>query len=286
MDRMEQRRSPPWSHLVGVGAVLLAVTLAVSSAFAGQAPSVLATVDSRAGTCHLDLDPAELTATLSDTAPAVPCDQPHQTETPFQLVMGGPLAQQPSRPNPELLDVTYAQKCIEYDRIRRFLGARPSDVYWGVSAYAKFPTRAEWAAGVRTLVCDLASDTGGPAGPGLARSLAGILRVRDSATFRLCRLGSALLTCDRPHTAEATSPNVILPPGAWPGAAAEAAAARRACLPVVAAYLAMPISSRPGLSVQPTGLTEQAWVSGDRSVSCWIASAGAFTTGTVRGGLG
>jgi hypothetical protein len=280
-----RRRRPAWSHLLGVTAVVLAAGLATASAYAHQPPSVLPTVASVAGTCHLALDPFELSATLSDTAPAVPCDSPHQTQTDFQLPLTGSLAAQTSRPNPELLNVTYAESCASYDRIRRFLGARPPDVYWGVSAYAKFPTRAEWASGVRTLVCDLSSDTATPAGPQLTQSLAGILRRQDSAAFRLCRLGSTLLTCNRLHDAEATSPNVILLAGPWPGAAAVAAEATKACGPVAAAYLTMPIGARPGLSLEPTSVSEQSWARGMRSVSCWIGSAGAPTTGTLRGGL-
>jgi hypothetical protein len=255
--------------------------VATASAYAHQQPSVLPTAKSVAGICHADQDPAEF-ATLSDTSPAVPCNGPHQTETAFQLPLTGALARQSSRPNPELLDATYAQKCTDYVRIRKFLGARAPDVYWGLDALARFPTAPEWSAGTRLLVCDLYDDT--VAGPRLTEDLAGVLTRRNSAAFRQCRLGPTIVTCDQVHNEEATSPNAILPAGPWPGPAAEAAQAVHACTPIVDAYLAGSISSRPGLSIAPSPLTPQQWRSGARSVNCWIATP-APSTGTVRGGL-
>lgn len=270
------------AHTGGAGAVVVVVILATSSAFARPDRPVLSTVRSVAGTCHLDQDPFEF-ATLSDTSPAVPCDETHQTETAFQLRMGGPLARRATRPNPELLEATYAAACDDYGRIRSFLGARSPDVYWGVQIIARFPTVQEWADGVRTVDCAVYNNT--PTGPSLTQDLAGILTRRDSAAFRLCRLGSASVTCDQPHDAEATSPNVVLAAGNWPGPGVEAAEAVHGCLAVVDAYLDAPLGSRPGLTIEPSPLSEAQWTSGDRSVNCWIGSSGPPVTGTVRGGL-
>lgn len=271
-------------HAAGATAVVAAVALATSSAFARNQPppSALSTIGSVAGTCHRDPDPQEF-VTLSDTSPAVPCDSPHQTETAFQLTLMGELARQPSRPNPELLTPTYANECTNYYRIRHFLGARGPDVYWGLNTIARFPTPEEWAHGARVMDCDLYRLTKN--GPSLNVELAGILARKDSAAFRLCRLGSMRVTCDQPHDAEATSPNVILPAGRWPGAASEAAEGGRACIPVVDAYLQGSIESMPGLAISATPLTAAQWASGDRSVDCWISMSGPPRTGTVRGGL-
>lgn len=270
------------AHIGGAGAVVVVVILATLSAFARQDRPLLSTVGSVAGTCHLDQDPFEF-ATLSDTSPAVPCDQPHQTETAFQLQVGGPLARRATRPNPELLEAAYSAACNDYGRIRSFLGARSPDVYWGVEIIARFPTLEEWANGVRTLDCAVYNNT--PTGPSLTEDLAGILTRRDSAAFRLCRLGSALVTCNRPHDAEATSPNVVLAAGGWPGSEVEAAEAVHDCLAVVDAYLDAPLGSRPGLRIEPSALSEAQWTSGDRSVNCWIGVAGPPVVGTARGGL-
>lgn len=273
-----------WGHVVGAVVVVGAVTLATSSGFAhGQPPaSVVGTSESVAGTCHQDPDPQEF-VTLSDTSPAVSCTSPHQTETAFQVTLSGELAAQRSRPNPELLTPTYASACRNYYRIRRFLGAKAPDVYWGLDVIARFPSPKEWAGGIRVMDCDLYAES--VSGPTLSVELAGVLSRQDSAAFRLCRRGSERVNCAQPHDAEATSPNVILPAGPWPGAAMEAAEAVRACGPIVDAYLLGSVRSRLDLSIDPTPLTAGQWARGDRSVDCWISVSGSPVTGTVRGGL-
>jgi hypothetical protein len=100
--------------LVGVLAAVAAVFATAAVAF-GPAPSqVLATSASVPGTCHMAIDPDELIASISDTAPAVPCDQPHQTETMWQQPITGFLGQQRVRPNPEILVATSNKVCDDY----------------------------------------------------------------------------------------------------------------------------------------------------------------------------
>jgi len=272
--------------VAGTVGVLAAGSVALASAYAGAPASGSPTADNRAGTCHLAEEPLELVATLSDTTPPVPCTVPHQTETAWQLQLTGPLTAQRVRPNPELLLARFARLCDDYPRIRDYLGARPQDAYWGISAWAKFPSRSEWARGVRLMVCELSTDPNSPSGPTVSYPIARFLRRADSSALRLCRAGTALVTCDQPHDAEATSPTVDLPVIPWPGPATEQAMGRTACVPVVDSYLNADIASRPDLVIDPEGPTEMQWAKGVRTVTCWIAQgSGRQVTGTVRGGF-
>lgn len=94
------------------GGVVLVVALAIAGfamSFAGTVPSP---VDiQRPGTCHLAQDPNELIAIPSDTAPSVPCNRPHQTETMFLTKVTGPLAASKPRPNGELLNKLAGGPC-------------------------------------------------------------------------------------------------------------------------------------------------------------------------------
>ena len=255
--------------------------------FAKQVPSPVPTSAQRPGTCHLAEDPNELIAIPSDTAPPVPCWQPHQTETMWVSRVSGPLAESKTRPNGELLNQLISAQCYDYGSVRAYLGARPNDVTWGVLSWARFPTAAEWAAGDRTLVCQGSAQTDSPSGPTIDFPLVGVMLTRHSAAFRLCRSVAAKdVTCDRLHTKELASPDVVLPAGPWPGDAVAAETAARACTPVVQEYLGQPISARPDLTLQPEGPRAEDWQGGNRSARCWIATAGgSSTTGTVRGGL-
>ncbi len=255
--------------------------------FAEQAPSPVHTEDQRPGTCHLAEDPNELIALVSDTAPPVPCDQPHQTETMWLSRVTGPLAASKTRPNGELLNQTISGECYDYDSVRTYLDAGPRDTAWGILSWARFPTAAEWARGDRTLVCQGSAQPDTPSGPTIDFSLAGVMATRRSAQFRLCRSATTKdVTCDRPHVKELAGPTAVVPPGPWPGEAGVSAQAVKACTPVVDDYLAQPIAVRPELVLQPTPPNEAAWNKGNRSVECWIANFdGNSTTATVRGGL-
>jgi len=255
-------------------------------AFAKAVPSPVPTRDQRPGTCHLAADPYELAAIASDTAPPVPCTQPHQTETMWVATVTGPLAQPSRRPNSELLDHFLAPLCSDYQKVRAYVGASPEDSTWGIQSWVRFPTAAEWAAGDRTMLCQGSTTHYGPDGPTIDRSIGGIMATRASAMFRPCRARGAPVSCDQPHDSEATSPDVVFPAGPWPGAAMAAQMAAAACAPVTDAYLAAPLRDRPELVSQPDGPRQSDWAAGKRYADCWIANAnGLLTTGTVRGGL-
>lgn len=221
----------------------------------------------------------------SDASPAVPCTNAHQTEVMWTTTVTGPVAASRVRPNGELLNATYGAACYDYDKDRAYLGAGPHDVTWGLAVWAKFPTAAAWARGDRTLVCEGSAATDGPSGPTIDYPLAGVMSTARSARFRLCRGPSGRITCDRPHNAEAVSPNVVLT-GPWPGAAEATRMAQRACQPVVDAYLGQPTSERPDLAVVPDPVSQTTWSPSGQSLGCWISFAdGRSEAGSVRGGL-
>jgi hypothetical protein len=267
--------------------VVLVVALAASGfamSFATQVPSPVPVSAQRPGTCHLAQDPNELIAIPSDTAPPVPCDRPHQTETMFLTKVTGILAASRTRPNGELLNTLGGKLCYNYLRERSYMGAGPSDVTYGIYSWSRFPTAAAWARGDRTVACQGSTQPAGPIGPTIDFPLHGVMRGPHSALFRLCRTRTENVTCNLAHLGEDTSPNVVLPPGPYPGAVAEEQAARAACAPVVEAYLGQPVASRPDLSLTPDAISAAAWKAGNRSTECWLNNAsGALTTGTVRG---
>ena len=266
--------------------VVLVVALAASGfamSFAGQVPSPVPVSAQRPGSCHLAQDPNELIAIPSDTAPPVPCDRPHQTETMFLAQVTGILAASRTRPNGELLNQLGGHLCYNYLRERSYLGAGPSDVTYGIYSWSRFPTAAAWAQGDRTVACQGSTQPAAAYGPTIDFPLLGIMRGPHSALFRLCRTTTAPVTCDLAHVGEDTSPNVVLPPGPYPGAVAEEQAARAACAPVVETYLGGPVASRPDVALAPNPISAAAWNAGNRSTECWLNNAsGALTTGTVR----
>jgi hypothetical protein len=255
----------------------------VAISFATQAPSPVDVSSDRPGTCHLAEDPNELIAIPSDSAPPVPCNRPHQTETMYLTKVTGFLAASRTRPNGELLNKFAGGLCYDYARERSYLGAGPNDVTYGIYSWAAFPTAASWARGDRTVACRGSSQPEEPNGPTIDFPLAGVMKTPHSPLFRLCRTATENVTCDLPHLGEDTSPNVVLPPGPYPGPALLAAREQQACLPIVAAYLGEPVASRPDLLLTPTPITESAWAKGQHSGDCWLTNANqALTTGTVR----
>lgn len=270
----------------GLVALTAAVAAGALTAFAEQAPAGIPVSEQPIGSCFRALDPYELVAIPSDSSLPVACTSPHETETMWKIELTGPLAAAEVRPNGQLLNQRSGGRCFGYERTRAYVGAGPSDVVGGVNAVSRFPTAAQWAAGVRDVVCQASAGLRGPTGPTTDFPLAGVMSKRESVRFRLCRLNRTEVTCDQPHTTEATSPNVILPEGPFPGAAAGTSQAVAACRPVVEAYLQAPLDSRPELAIRVDGPQERAWAEGNRSVNCSIAYAdGRTTTTTVRGGL-
>src|SRR5262245_33409779 len=133
---------------------LLGMTGACGSGEADSgATTVQVAADMKIGTCHRMARPEEL-YNGSDVAPPVSCTQPHQTETYMLTTFTGPLAAQQERPSPDKLGAAIAKAC-DYHPIRPYLGAGERDGQWGIGIWGKFPTREAWAAGDRTLRCDL-----------------------------------------------------------------------------------------------------------------------------------
>ena len=272
--------------VAGLVALTAAVAAGALTAFAEQAPSGIPVSEQPIGSCFRALDPYELVAIPSDSSLPVACTSPHETETMWMVELTGPLAAADVRPNGQLLNQQWGGRCFDYARTRAYVGAGPSDVVGGVNAVSRFPTAAQWAAGVRDVVCQATAGLSSPTGPTTDFPLAGVMDKAESVRFRLCRTNRTEVTCDQPHTTEATSPNVNLPAGPFPGAVAGTAQAVAACRPVVEAYLQTPLSSRPELAILVDGPQERAWAEGNRSVNCSIAYAdGRTTTTTLRGGL-
>jgi hypothetical protein len=228
------------------------------TACASPAPQVLATDQVPVGACK-DKTLAEEMAGFSDSAPTVPCTEPHTLETYGSGTLPEAVsALGPERPGPEILAGVTAAAC-SYDPIRPYLGATVLDLTWGIEVFVKFPTRAEWAAGVRTVLCDLAVGTAGP--PRTDLPLRDALRYTDSARLRMCRAGETTVTCDLPHDGERAGD--VDASGADPDRTAR-------CEDAARDYAGGPVASAVTLR---SGTAE-----------CWI-TAPAGTTGTVRGGL-
>jgi hypothetical protein len=214
---------------LGLLAVAASVAVGGAAAFAQQAPTGEPVTAQRPGTCHRALDIEELVSVASDSGPAVPCTRPHETETMWVERVTGPLAAARTRPNSQLLNTLLRDRCADAARIRAYLGAGPTDVTWGLGLHPRFPRADEWEQGARQLVCQASAGTGRAGGPTTTTPLAGVMTTRASVQFRLCRSAGANLTCDQAHTAEATSPDVLLPAGPWPGPQAAARQAQTAC---------------------------------------------------------
>jgi len=269
--------------VVACGVVVLAVAW---SAFGPSSPSALPTRASGPGTCHVAADPGELTATASDTAPAVPCDQVHQTETLWTGRVADRLAAEKRRPNPELINAMLGRSCDDFGRVQAYVGADDHDAQWGIIVEVKVPTPQEWAGGDRTFRCDARPPARGFGPPAATGTLRDVLRRNDSAMFRLCESRGAAVTCDQPHDREAVTPSVSLDGPTWPGDQALRTAAVTACSPMVEAYLGRPLASRPELVVTADVPDRNAWDAGTRNAACWVGSSGStLATGTLRGGL-
>lgn len=264
----------------------IVVLVVASSAYGPSTPSATSTRDAVPGTCHVAEDPNELSAAISDTAPAVPCDRPHQTETLWTGRVTGPLDAEERRPNPELINAMLGRACDDYWRVRSYLGADAHDSHWGVTTLLKVPTPAEWAEGDRTFRCEATGPPKGTDGPSLTGTLRGVLRRSDSAAYRLCRSGPAMVTCDRPHDREAMSPDVGLDRPIWPGDQVLHALARPACRALGETYIAASLADRPDVSVVAEVPGREQWDSGTRHARCWLVSSTLSPrTGTLRGGL-
>ncbi|NUT43682.1 MAG: hypothetical protein HOV86_27195 [Thermoactinospora sp.] len=267
--------SPHTSPRTGLVAAALACLTGCTGLHAepGAQPAVAAV-----GSCHLMSRPEEL-YTGSDVAPPVSCDRPHQTETYHVTRFTGALAARAERPNPEQLAAAVEKRC-PYQPIRPYLGAGPLDNQWGVTIWGTFPTRAQWAAGDRTLRCDLLVPTIRPErGPEIAVPLRGIMRGPHSALVRRCRHAGIDTACARPHHLEWVEPPVRVSWAAHPGEHRAHRFLARTCRAHARAFA----GTRMGeLVVEFDPITRADWDAGTREASCWARrTGGAPTTGTL-----
>jgi hypothetical protein len=155
------------------------------------------------GSCHR-LDQLEQTDPLypSDTSPAVPCDQPHESETYAVVPITGRAAAYPQRPNPVWLEHTLAGACT-WPAMTAYLGGRPIDALQNLSVLQVLPSEPEWARGVRKIRCDVLI---GPRSSAYIAStsapLHGILADPAGDRYRVCRAYGQQIGCDQPHDGE------------------------------------------------------------------------------------
>ena len=244
--------------------LVLAVTGCAATASAG-----LATEEVTPGTCRMK-STAEEMVSPSDVSPPVSCSAPHTLEAYAVSTAPASLsALGPERPGPEVL-AAHSEGLCPVAPIRPYLGATDLDNQWGINVWVKFPTRAEWADGVRTVVCDLVVSA--PAGqvPWIDVPLEGVMAYRDSDRVRLCRTGADVAewtTCDQPHTGERVGDV---------DASLSVAGRQQACAALAERYVGAPLGEglTAGVTVGDLGVAE-----------CWIDHHDGPVLGTVRGGL-
>lgn len=137
------------------GAWLLAASTAVMVGLTGCATGVPAGTSGppSIGACHA-LDRTEHFLVWSDTAPPVPCDAEHTTETYFIGVVAGPFDK---ATRPALAERgRVATTACPADAVRRYVGAADRQGLYGVLTVAFLPTDEQWDAGERWVRCDLA----------------------------------------------------------------------------------------------------------------------------------
>jgi hypothetical protein len=261
-----------------------AALLMVATACTPSSPSGRSSSEVRVGDCFQLATWAALTGP-TDASPAVSCTGPHDAEAFRTFTYTGRYTARRTRPLPEQLQGELTSACSGYDAIRGYLGAGPVDAQWGVGAFVRVPTRREWAAGDRTIRCDLVPDNAGSGGPVVSAPLRGVLRLARSERFRLCYRAGRSLTCDRPHDAEAVAGAPALDAGPMPEPATLARAATAICASAISSYLGHPLSA--DLTARPLLPTKQRWDRGDRHVDCAVGPVDPrqLVTGTLRGGL-
>ncbi|MEU6644349.1 septum formation family protein [Saccharomonospora sp. NPDC046836] len=187
------------------------------------------------GTCH-EFQTEFEASSLSDVAPPVPCDQPHQTET----YLVGELPEDAGtvdgeRPGREAT-VALTRELCDGSQLAAYLGAEYYDEHWFVAAWPRVPTPQEWARGERMYRCDVSPSAEGQL-PTMAQSMKDILRTRAGDDFRRCfdAVGVAV-PCSREHVAESVRSWVPIPGDVDPAAIPQEWA-ERSCTPIVSEFL-------------------------------------------------
>ncbi len=221
------------------------------------------------GQCHVISTPEEYAAS-SDSRPAVACSGPHTTQTFLVSTVPEPLAGQSERPLHEQLQNLTTRLCPAAE-LRKYLAGNDRDATAGMAVTGFYPSRSEWAAGSRTVRCDVLLTSPDQAPRETTMDLKDALAGPDSAQIRLCyaqEIKDGVLssegsdtTCSEPHTTEDVS--------AWFGQDASLlslAAQQERCLPFVLDFLKV--------DVLPTDVEVRPIVridGGARAVRCGVA---------------
>nr|WP_306422625.1 septum formation family protein [Paenarthrobacter aurescens] len=260
--------------------VFPAIALAAAMALAGCAPGVAGPAPEGAAKavsldhptvdqCHVITTPEEYGAS-SDSSPAVACSGPHTAQTFLVTSVPEPLAGQSERPLHEQLQNLTTRLCPAAE-LRKYLAGTDRDATAGMAITGYYPSRLEWAAGSRTVRCDVFLASPGRAPLETTSDLKGALAGPDSAQIRLCyaqEIKDGVLsaegkdtTCSEPHTTEDVS--------AWFGQDASLvslAAQQERCLPFVLEFLKVDVLPA-GVEVRPIVRID----GGARAVRCGVA---------------
>ncbi|MDX3763421.1 septum formation family protein [Streptomyces sp. AK02-04a] len=246
---------------------------------AGSAPAAVPTVMQVVGTCHTFRTPQEMVQP-SDVTPPVPCGLPHRSETFEVTSFDGQLAAHRERPDPEQLQ-TYALDHCDSHTLRRYVGAGPRDTV-SFSVWPRYPTRAEWAEGVRTLRCDAVPPVQEATnGPLVAFSLRDVLKGPESSVVRNCEYGDAAVTCDHPHDREEVNAWLDLDNRVRLKDVQSAAAT--VCKPYVEEFLRVKLARAQALTIKAETPSKDEWAKGVRTVKCGVGPAdpGVAVVGTL-----
>ncbi|MFJ2741199.1 septum formation family protein [Streptomyces sp. NPDC087440] len=246
-------------------AALLGATSCTPAFTVGQGP--LAT-DWRDGTCHRLTSAFDAgLEVVSESAPSVVCNSPHNTETLSVKTLTGPVAAYDERPSPFLMATSMGPLC-PVKELADHLGARVDQPFYGIHVTAFGPTRKEWSQGVRTVRCDAVMEhEKGKEFQSfmLSRPFKNILREGSGTRFRLCRttVGKELrnVGCDKPHQAESA--------GFTPPVKGRITPEER-CARTVRAYM-----GGRALPARYALLPDPKIAHSDQAVHCWVGQADA-----------
>ena len=125
---------------------------------------------------------------VSNSNPAVSCDDSHTVQTFFVASVTGQYASWSTRPIPEILWSLQYDLC-PVDNLRHFLGAGERDSVSQVAIKAYFPTASAWQSGARSVSCVVSVN--GPSGMlPVNRDLRNVMYSADSADLRTCYVQS------------------------------------------------------------------------------------------------
>lgn len=195
-----------------VGTMLLVASLMSGCALqsAGVDPGDAGEPDSRS--CHA-LERPEQFETVSDSAPAVPCTQPHTTETFMVTSVPTRYENIESRPGFDVRPDIVAEVCLD-TILRVYLLAPQFQGLFGVWIVGFLPTEEAWRDGDRWVRCDLViSEFDDRLSPiRVTGSLAGAMAEENADEFSKCyqqddavtadgyALEGTAVRCTEPHT--------------------------------------------------------------------------------------